>query len=311
MVCLMDPIRLKPAHIQLVLRIAETGRLQAAAALGSISQPAASRILRDIERDLGVPLFARTPRGMEPTEAGNAFVNHARTVVSELKNLQTEVTSLAQGSAGEIRLGTVTAPAVSIVRPIVEAMRRQSPGLSVTVEVGPSAQMARGLVSGRLDFILARFTPDLDTRSYIAHPARHEPVALIVRKDHPLAQQKSISLAELLDFDWVIQEPGSPIREALESAFLRNGLPTPQRVVNSSSLLFVQSLLAASDIIAPQAREVANLLCGDAFGANLRQLPVSEEISVTPYFVIRSRVRSLTQASEVCFQHVLDALNAH
>ncbi|MEM1360674.1 MAG: LysR family transcriptional regulator [Pseudomonadota bacterium] len=306
----MDPIRLKPAHIQLVLRIAETGKLQAAAELGSISQPAASRILRDLERDLGVPLFERTPQGMEPTEAGDAFVRHARTVVSELDSLKKEVTGLAQGSAGEIRLGSVTAPAVSIVGPVVDAMRRESPGLSVTVEVGPSAQMTRGLASGRLDFILARFTPDLDTRNYIAHPAQNEPIALIVRKDHPLAWAKSIPLAKLLDYDWVIQEPGSPIRGALEAAFLRNGLPTPKNVVNSSSLLFVQSLLAASDIIAPQAREVANLLCGDAFGANLRQLSVSEEISVTPYFVIRSRVRPLTQASELCFQRVLSALKA-
>ncbi len=72
--------RLKAPHLRLILKIAETGQLQIAASTLAMSQPAASRILAEIEAGTGSPLFVRHPKGMEPTPVGEAFVKHARAI---------------------------------------------------------------------------------------------------------------------------------------------------------------------------------------------------------------------------------------
>ena len=302
--------QLKPAHLQLILRIAETGQLQTAAHAVAMSQPAASRVLADIERSFATRLFERTPKGMEITRAGETFVRHSRVLLSEMESVEKEIRDLSSGVAGEVRVGTVTAPAVAIVCPVLQEMRKSAPHLSVTVEVGPSRQLVQGLYSGRLDLILARLTSDLNTHELLVHPARSEVIRLIVGEGHPLANERNVPLASLVDYDWVIQEPGSPVRDAVEEAFHLHGTPTPTRVVNSSSLLVAQALLASSDIISPQTKEVTNLLLGEAFGARLRTIDLREAIAVPPYFVIRNRNREFAPAAQDFYERVLKSLSS-
>ncbi|CUH81097.1 LysR family transcriptional regulator [Tropicibacter naphthalenivorans] len=300
--------RLKLTHLKLILKIAEVGQIQIAAGALAMSQPAASRILAEIERETGAQLFHRTPKGMEPTPIGEAFIRHARVVLSELDSLEKEVQGLSTGQAGEVRIGSVTGPAVGVLMPVVQEVRAQAPETAITIEVSPSADLVRGLEEGRFDFIIARI-PDLsDSRDFLVHPARTEVVKFLTRKTHPLASAKAIDLADLLCFDWVIQERGSPIRQAVETAFHNAGHPTPPRVINSSSMLIVQALLSSTDAIAPQSREVAELMTSDAVGANLTVLDLAGTITVSPYFVIRHHTRQLGQAAERLYQRVLENL---
>ena len=76
--------RLKPNQLQLLLRVAETGQLQQAAHMMAMSQPAASRILGDVETLVGSPLFLRHPKGMEPTPIGKVFIRHAKAILEQL-----------------------------------------------------------------------------------------------------------------------------------------------------------------------------------------------------------------------------------
>lgn len=300
--------RLRPTHLRLFQRIAEMGQLQTAADALGMSQPAASRILAEVEKQAGAPLFFRTPKGMEPTPIGLAVVRHARVVLSELDNLEKEVRNLRAGHAGEVRIGSVTGAAVGILMPVIQQARAASPDLDTTIEVGPSTELVRGLDEGRFDFILSRLPTAQDSRDLLTHPARTEIVRLIVRDSHPLAQRDTISLAETRDFDWVMQERGSPIRDAVEHAFHLDSQPTPDRVINSSSMLVVLQLLATSDAISPQSDEVAALLTGQEFGARLIRLDIRAPMTVTPYFVVRHRSRQLSRAAQAIYEQVLRRL---
>ncbi|MFZ7094481.1 LysR family transcriptional regulator [Primorskyibacter sp. 2E233] len=305
----MDLIRrLKLTHLRLILKIAEVGQIQIAASTLAMSQPAASRILAEIEREVEALLFTRTPKGMEPTSVGEAFLRHARVVLSELDSLEKEVRGLSTGQSGEVRIGTVTGPAVGILMPVVQQIREEAPDMSITIEVSPSTDLVRGLEEGRFDFVIARIPASQSSQDFLVHPARSEVVQLLVRKMHPLAGHTNVSLGDLLEFDWAIQERGSPIRQAVELAFHNRGVPTPPRVMNSSSLLIIQSLLATSDVIAPQSREVAEMLTGKDFGANLTVIDLKEDITVPPYFVIRHYARQLRQAAEMIYTRVLQNL---
>ncbi len=290
--------RLKPAHLQLILRIAETGQLQRAAAMTGMSQPAASRVLAEIEAQAGGPLFSRHAKGMVQTELGAICTQHAKVILEEFDALETEAVRLTTGEAGRVRVGAVTGPAVGLLMPAVRQVKAETPDIEVTVEVGPSTELVRGLVEGRFDFVVSRLPPGYDSRDFRMHPARSETLSLMVRPGHPLAGRPGVGLADLLGFEWVIQEIGSPIRVALEAAFLEQGLPTPRNVTNSSSLLVVLTLLESTDTIAPLSREVAQLLAHGNIGAKLGILDLAEPISVSPCFVIQNRFGKPIRASE-------------
>ncbi len=120
----------KPSHLGLILKIAETGQLQTAAQALSMSQPAASRILADLEKSVGAPLFDRTPKGMNVTPLGEAYLRHARVILSELDSLSKDVQRLKNGQAGEVRIGSVTGPAVAVLLPAIQSMREKKPPIS-------------------------------------------------------------------------------------------------------------------------------------------------------------------------------------
>lgn len=300
--------RLKPSHLRLVLKIAETGQLRIAAAVQGISQPAASRILIEIEAETGTPLFTRHAKGMEPTPAGAAFIKHARAITTELDSLDAEMANMKAGLAGEVRVGSVTGPAVRCLVPAIRQIKESTPGVEPTIEVGPSTELVRGLEEGRFDFVLARLPPGHDSRQFRLMPARGEVVSLLVSRSHPLAARRAIPLAELSCYEWVIQERRSPIRQAVEQVFHAGGVPVPGNVTNTSSLLVMLAILDSSDAIATVSEEVAGLLTRPTLGLGLMPLDLAETISVSPYFIIRNRAHQLSRAAERVLGQVMKAL---
>lgn len=300
--------RLKAPHLRLIQLIAEREQLQVAAEAMGLSQPAASRALAEIEREVGGQLFHRHPRGMAPTELGAACLRHARVILAGFDSLESEMRDLNRGTSGEVRIGTVTGPAVGSVVPAVQAVKAAAPGIRVSVEVGPSTQLVRALQDGMLDFALARLPPGVASGEFELHPARRETAALVVRQTHPLAGRRRVSLADMLDYQWVIQEPDSPIRQAVEAAFLEAELPVPANVTNSSSLLVALAMVAQGDVIAPLSQEVAGLLTSGDIAANLVTLDPENRISVSPYYVISHRDRQLTMAASRLLTETLSRL---
>lgn len=300
--------RLKPSHLRLLLRIAETGKLQLAADNLAISQPAASRILAEVETDIGAPIFERLPRGMVPTGIGQTFLRRAAQILSEYDTLENELQMLRSGKSGKVRVGAVTGPAVGYVVPAIRHLRQTAPDIEVTVHVAPSAELARGLEERNFDFIIARPPPGYDATDLDVTPARTERVALLVRDSHPLATTPGCTLSMLRQFEWVMQDRGTPIRHAVENSFHRAGQALPDQVSNSSSLLVALTMLASSDVITPQAQEVADLLTATGIGARLSVLDTAKSITVEPYFVIRNRHHPATAAVMRLYQRVLEIL---
>ena len=201
--------RLKTTHFRLILRIAETGTLQSAAVVVAISQPAASRMLAEIETLVGAPLFTRHAKGMVLTAIGETILRHARQILLGFDRLETDVQQISNGRTGSVRIGTVTGPAVGMIVPVIRAVRKLAPEVEFNVEVAPSATLMRGLEEGSFDFIIARPPPDYNSRNYGIYPARNEVVSMLVCRDHPMAGRKAVRLRELTQFEWVIQDRGT------------------------------------------------------------------------------------------------------
>lgn len=290
--------RLKSIHLRLILQVALTGKLQAAAEEIALSQPAASRMLAEIEKLVGAPLFTRHAKGMVPTPIGEAVVRHASQILQGFDKLDRDVAQIASGRAGSVRIGTVTGPAVGLVVPVVRAMRAQAPEVEFTIEVAPSMTLMRGLDEGVFDFVVARPSHDYHRQSYRIHPATREVVSMLVYGDHPMAHKKAIHLKDLREFDWIIQDHGTPIRAAVETAFLTNRILMPSQITNTSSLLVALALLEQSTAVAPQTQEVVELLADSALNMNVVRLDLVEDILVSPFFVIARADRELSPLAE-------------
>ena len=133
--------RLKLRHLVLVVAIADQGSVLRAAEHLRLAQPAVTRSLREVEHILGVELFTRGPRGVTPTMFGDAFVEHARTVLAELRRAGERISGLADGEVGTVTVSTQMAGRGTDIRLGTGAAERG--GLLV---------LARGLYpSSRLD----------------------------------------------------------------------------------------------------------------------------------------------------------------
>ncbi len=297
--------RIKPKHLELVVKIAETDQLQRAAEAVGVSQSAASRILHDLERDFGTELFVRHPTGMDPTPAGEVFVQHARGALTELTTLSSELEHLKSGKIGTVRVGAVTGPAVGHLMPAVHAFQSTFPEVRISVDVGPSSVLFRGLQETRYDFILGRADPRRNSKDYRFHPGRKENVLLLVHDSHPLAGLDVVDLKETSEYLWVIQEEGSPIRMAVENTFHAEGLPVPPMILNSSSLLVAFAQIEHGRAIAPQTEEVVRLFMSEKMGTKVRVLKTKSKFEVAPYFVIHDNRRTLSRAAAGLLKEVL------
>ncbi len=287
-------LTLKPAQLRLIVEVAESGQLQMAAAATSMTQPAASRMLAEIERAVGAPLFLRQPKGMELTEIGAVMVRRARAMLREMRSMAAEVQALREGQGGAVRVGAVTGPAVGYLVPAIRAIKREAPDAEITVDVLPSRDLLRQLTAGEMDFALARVLPDFDSREFEIHPMRDEKVALLVRAGHPLARAPRVTFTELTDYEWIMQERGAPIREATLEAFGAVGLAEPGNIVNSPSLLLMIAYLSRSDAIAGMSEEVAQLLTQPPVSAGFAVLTMPREVRVSPYYMLNLRRRPLS-----------------
>lgn len=289
--------RLHLKHLRLIAAIAEQGQLSVAADLLGMTQPAASRMLGEAETRVGAALFERHPKGMMVTDIGESLARRARNIVDELNDASAEVDRLRSGLGGVVRIGAVTGAAVGYVAPAVRTLRRTAPEVELHVEVSTSDTLMAGLLSLRHDMVLGRVPIGQSTGALSLIRARGEQVCLVAHVSHP-GFTRPPDLASLAGDDWVIQGPGSPIRRAVEDAFLGRGAALPRNVINTSSLLMLLALLQGPAIVTAVSREVATLLTEGH--ASLGILPLRDTITVEPYSLVTLRDRRLSPAAARC-----------
>lgn len=281
---------LRFSQLRLLVALEETGQVSGAAAQIAMTQPAASRLLAELERALGTRLYERHPRGVVLTDAGRVFADRARQVLHMLDEAGSAVAELGRGDRGLVRIGSVTGPALEIVLPVIRELRVTYPGIEIAVQVDTSDRLAETLLSQDLDFYIGRLPDDIDARSVTLEPIAPEPVTLIVRRHHPLSRKGPVALKDCLAYDWVMQPKGGLLRRTVERYLLQNGHPPPARVLSTSSLLLTLAIISETNAIAPVARSAANFYAArEGLGGRVHRLDVAGDMAVLPYSIIRRR----------------------
>lgn len=284
----------KPTHLRLLAELAHSGALGIAADRIGIAQPAASRLMAEMEAALGMKLRERQGRGLRLTPVGEALARRALRIQIELSDAARDMAEAASGRAGVVRLGAVTGPALSLVLPAIRDLETHSPGLQVEVTVATSVVLCEQVREGRLDFALAR--PGVGDAQLEARQIAAEPMSLVVRRGHPLLFLPRIASADLLRYDWVMGDDETLLTQTVLARLAALDLPMPQRRIQTSSFLFTLALINQTDCIAPLATPVVN-----SFASNpsfpFVSLPIDMSLTVAPFSFITRAGSQLTPAA--------------
>ena len=247
--------RLKTRQLALLVHLDEERCVVRAAQAAGMTQPAASKLLREIEAGLDVKLFERHARGVAPTWYGEILVRHARLALSEISLAHEEIAALKAGLSGKAAIGTVVNPGTNLVPMAVARVKKQHPAILISVDIDSSKPLVERLLQGQLDMLVARVLDSHGAEALSFEPLADERHAVIGRRHHPLAGKPGLCLEELVSQPWILPAPGSLVRDELVSVFLQRGLPLPNNVVQTSSLPVITSLLRTTNMIAPLPEE--------------------------------------------------------
>src|SRR5262245_9228884 len=144
-------------HIHYFLAVAEEQNFTRAAARVGIGQPPLSQQIKDLEAEVGAPLFHRIPKGAELTEAGRAFLDNVQTIPTQAARAIRAARRAARGEIGSLRVGfTNAAPFNPVVTSTIRAFRRAYPEVDLTLEEANSARLTTGVQEGELDAVFLR-----------------------------------------------------------------------------------------------------------------------------------------------------------
>jgi LysR family nitrogen assimilation transcriptional regulator len=202
-------------QLQYFVEVSELESVTRAAERLHVAQPALTRHMRTLERDLGVRLFARSGRGITLTNAGVVFRDRVRTVLRELDRARIEVRALSRSPGGRIDFGMPLSISQALTRLLVERVRDELPGVALRIIDGWTGFIIEWLLRGRLDLgVIYDYTLKSDVLR--TEPLAAEEQFLVCAPDSPLAARERISLAEVAGLPLAVPSREHGLRIAIE-----------------------------------------------------------------------------------------------
>ena len=286
--------RLRMRQVALLLAIADRRTLRGAADELGLTQPAATKMLHELEDALGQPLFARGGRGLVPNAAGERVTGFFRSVRGSVEALNRELAELRLGSAGRLAVGSIEAASATCLTDALLALKAVFPLLSVEVVVDTSDRLLGQLNDGALEVVIGRQI-DGARGDWRFQPIDDEGLAIVVGHGHPLARKRKVAFSALLAFPWVLHLPGSRMRECMEREFRDHRAALPKGLIETSSIATTVNLIRASQLVAVIPEAVARR---DAANGVLQIVPYRIGQQLEAYGSIVRQDRPLSRPAE-------------
>ena len=287
-------MRLKTRQLVLLAQLGAERNLGRAAAAMAISQPAATKLLQQLEEALGVVLFKRLARGMEPTAAGEVLVRYAGQLLSDFGFVRDEMRALRSGLRGTLRVGSVPGAVPGLLAPALVRYKQRHPRVAISVVVDTSDVMLEQLARGEVDLVLGRLTEGRHDDEFASLPLLGEAQVIVLRAGHPLLQAAAVGLRDLVRWPWILQPPGSPQRSRFEATLREAGIHARLDITESASTIVTTALLEISDMAALMP---ASLASHYARLGGLQVLPLELPLRVPSIHLVTRRNRALSPAA--------------
>jgi LysR family pca operon transcriptional activator len=293
-------------HLRCFLETARLGSLSAAADAMHVSQPAASKTIRELEDILGVPLFDRTGRRLVLSAAGKVFQQHAGAAMIDLKRAQDLVRD-APRSRTRLAVGTLPTAATEIFPIAALAFQQTHPDCLLRVTTGPNWMLISQLREGALDMVVGRMPPvgSLDGLSF--RQLYSEVVMPVVRPDHPLLRP-DWPIADLTRYPLMLPPSGAVISPMVRAFLHNNGISHPEPAFENVSLAFGRKVVQDSDVIwfISQGVVAAELALG-----TLKALPLKDDLLGGPVGVSMREQTVITLEQKALLAALIEAAKSH
>lgn len=246
--------------------VADLGHLGRAADQVGRSQPALTKCIQRLEQVIGSPLFERAGRGIRLTPVGEVLLARCRLLRAASDEVVREVRDFAQGSAGQVILGSGPMAAEHLVPQLCRAVLADAPRVRMDVVVGPSWELRSQLRQGKLD-LLVGLAVDSDPE-LVSHPLVEDVVVVAADRSHPVFERTRIAMPALLQYGWALPSANIPSRQWLDLAFSARGLPAPDVKLESGSIALLPRMVERTHLLTFVSRHTLAL----ERGASLREV---------------------------------------
>ncbi|QGZ65608.1 LysR family transcriptional regulator [Paraburkholderia acidisoli] len=248
---------LKLSHLRLLALFDSLGQIRLVAERLSITQPAVSKQLADLEAGLGVPVLERVGNRLRFTAVGEVLLRHAREVFHQIERARYEVDTLTSGLSGRIAVGAVPTVLAVFAPELVLELKKRAPHVSVLFHEATSDRLFAQLAAGSLDIVLSRNEPQEALEGLASHALLDDPIVIVCGRDHPLAARPALKRADLAGLPWILPPREAPTYLALERWLRSGGLELPAGCVQSVSLQANETMLGLYPFLALMPLTVA------------------------------------------------------
>lgn len=286
--------RLRYKHLQMLVVLGSSQNLHRASVSMSMSQPAATRMLQEIEDMFGCELFERLPRGMRPTALGSELLRFAEAALSGLDRCAADIAVRKQGGYGYLSIGTIMGAAPDLVMNAVAEIKGLNPQLRIRIMGDTSDQVVQLLEQGRIDVAVTRRNLVTEREQYEFEALGNEQLIAVVHRGHPLAKRRKLEWRELVkDWPWILQPETSPARIAIDQALQQLNLPTPADIIECSSVYSMQQLVQLTDAVMVLSESAMR----DYLKMGLvTALPVTLNAQMAPFGLLRRKGEPVSRA---------------
>lgn len=205
-------------QLKAFLAIAEAKTFTAGARRVNVTQAAISMQIKQLEDEVGLQLFTRTPRRVIMTEAGEYLLERARKILREHDNALSEIAELAGAEHGRLRIGSASAEFATQQLPhILQSIREKYPNADIAVTAGTSEKLVDKIMHGEID--IAFVSLPVDNSSITTERLFSDEIVAIAHPSHPLANERYISAAALAGEKLILGERGGNTRRMIDDFF--------------------------------------------------------------------------------------------
>ncbi|WP_439122777.1 pca operon transcription factor PcaQ [Marivita sp.] len=269
--------RIRIRHLRCFLETARLGSLSAAAGVLNVSQPAASKTIRELEDILGKPLFDRTHRRLALTSVGRVFQQHAGAAMAELSRAQSLVMD-TPSQITRLSVGVLPTAATSLMPRAALAFRDSHPNCLLRVSTGPNWLLMSQLRESSLDLVVGRMGNAEVMQHLSFHHLYSEDIAAVVRPGHSLIDTDQ-PMGALEGYPLLLPPPGAVIAPLVRALLSRHGVTSQSAAFESVSLAFGRRVVQSSDAVWFISRGVVE---DELDAGTLRALPLGNDLRGGP-----------------------------
>jgi LysR family transcriptional regulator of abg operon len=299
---------MKLAALRDFVAVCQCGSLRAAARQVGVTQPAITRSIQELERELGAPLLERRAQGVRPTAVGEAFLRRASAVGNELERARQEVQQLTGRHSGELVVGMSGVPQITLLPDALQAFRVRYPRVKLQLIDAPYHRVQADLITGSMDFYVGPTPGALSGELAAERLFDHERV-VVARRGHPM--RHASSLRDLVHCEWLAGCSMQNGDDDIAALFLSHGLPAPRIAMQAHAALTYVLGMANTDLLMMVPTYWANF---PIWRETLGVIAVGEDLRSRQICLMRHPGMPLTPAAD-CFadmlRHVAGRLPRH